>query len=97
MGASPLDSQWSQLADLVRRAVRDELRAAPLPPEPEYLDMEDAARVLGLTTKALRNFVDSGTGPRVVRPKGARRMIRFRREDLRAWMVEARRDADAGA
>lgn len=87
-----LDPQWAPLAERIAALVDARLREAPRPPDQEFFDFDDAARIVGLTPKALREHVARGAGPRTVRPRGAKRMVRFQLQDLRDWMVEARRD-----
>lgn len=81
-----LDPQWGPLANRIAELVDARLREAPRPPPQQYFDVDDAARYLGFTPKALRGYVELGKGPRVRRPNGTGRVIRFHRDDLDAWM-----------
>jgi hypothetical protein len=82
------------VASAIAELVVARIRQAPLPPPQEFFDIDDAARIVGLTPKALRCYIELGTGPRVRRPNGTGRVIRIRRDELLTWFKEERsRDA----
>ena len=88
MGTDTLDPHWGPLAEKIAELVDARLRDAPRPPEQQFFDMDGAARILGLTPKALRCYIEQGKGPRVLRPNGKGRIMRFHRDDLTAWLKQ---------
>jgi len=58
---------------------------APAPGEPEYLDVRQAARLLGTSVRSLEGMRRRGTGPAYVR-HGKR--VRYRRSDLLQGTVQ---------
>lgn len=54
--------------------------------EDKYYTTEDAANVLGLAPGTLTNWRSQGIGPRFLKPRPG--MVRYRLEDLDAWMDE---------
>jgi excisionase family DNA binding protein len=57
---------------------------APAQPEPLLVDLAEAARLLGLSTRTLRRMSAEGTLPGAVHI--GRRLL-FRRVDLAAWVA----------
>lgn len=57
-----------------------------------YLCSKDAAAVLGISTRQLARYVALDAIPYVAMklPGSVRRQLRFKREDLDAWMEEQR-------
>lgn len=89
-----LDPQWAHVASTIAELVEARIRQAPLPPPQEFFDIDDAARIVGLTPKALRCYIELGTGPKVRRPNGTGRVIRIRRDELIAWWEVEKRTRD---
>lgn len=56
---------------------------------------EEAARLLGVSPRALEAWRYRGGGPKFIRISG--RCIRYRRADLQAWIAERERHSTAEA
>ena len=60
----------------------------------QLLNTEEAAYLLRLSPNTLRRKRCEGTGPRFVRLGSARNAVRYRPEDLEAWLVEGMSTSD---
>ena len=52
----------------------------------EFLDTDGLARVLGLSPGTLRTWRWAGDGPRFHRLNGLKGAVRYRRDDVEAWL-----------
>ncbi|MBI2407500.1 MAG: helix-turn-helix domain-containing protein [Gemmatimonadetes bacterium] len=59
----------------------------PRTPDAVWLTAQEAAHHLGLRVQTLANWRKAGVGPRSYRP--APRVVRYRRDELDAWVAEA--------
>jgi excisionase family DNA binding protein len=73
-----------QLTELIRSAVRDELRGQPISTKPAVLDSEEAATLLRLPVDTLRKRVRAGEIPSF--KIGS--LLRFRVAELDQWIAE---------
>ncbi len=62
----------------------------------ELLTPDRAARLLGVSEGCLRGYRRRGIGPAFVKfGSGHKPVIRYRREDVRAWILEQRAKAES--
>ncbi len=85
------------ITDTLRQIVREEIARAlssqmpaRLGKENEYLSQNDAAIYCGVTTATIRNWHAEG-----LRVNRTGRVVRYRREDLDAFMRQGKADPDA--
>ena len=54
----------------------------------ELLDTDALAQILGLSPRTLRTWRWSGVGPKFQRLNGLKGAIRYRGDDVEAWLIE---------
>ena len=64
--------------------------------EPGFMRTRDAAAYCALSARTLEAFRSKGGGPAYLKPPG-RRLVRYRREDLDAWLCAGRRTSTTGS
>lgn len=62
----------------------------PPKPEPEYINVDQAAELLGLSRQSVYNLTSKGGIPNIKR-KGSKKLV-FKRSDIVAWMEAGRRN-----
>ena len=53
----------------------------------EFLDTDELAQILGLSPGTLRTWRWSGAGPKFHRLNGIAGPVRYRRDDVEAWLA----------
>ena len=70
-----------ELAELVRKAVRDELTQSPPKPGKSYLDANEIATHYGISRSTVQNWISEEDCPHIMRGK----VLRFELAAVEAW------------